>query len=292
MRKFFCITILFVFLTGCSVFTIQPCYAPVKNGYIEYYSLGAGHPVILIPGYGTDVSCWDKYFVVELAKKNRVIVINNRNVGGSIVQSKNYLARDLAEDIYQLICDLHLEKPVVIGISMGGMIAQQLAVLHPHEMGKLILINTVIAGKRAVHPSMIVEERLKNMPKYKVARYVRALDLFFPPAWRMQMAYALAFNRFQPKGYQEIKLNQVIPQQQKLVMNWIDDNSAAKQLASLPVPVLILNGEKDNVIPPINSLILARTLPHATLWRWQEGGHAMIYQYPQQMANMINQFIG
>ena len=57
------------------------------------------------------------------------------------------------------------------------------------------------------------------------------------------------------------------------------------------MPVLILNGEADSVIPPINSIILTRTIPHAQLVRWKEGGHAMIYQYPEQIANTVNDFI-
>ena len=57
------------------------------------------------------------------------------------------------------------------------------------------------------------------------------------------------------------------------------------------MPVLILNGTADAVIPPINSSILVQTIPHAELIRWKDGGHAMIYQYPKQIAQCIDNFI-
>lgn len=57
------------------------------------------------------------------------------------------------------------------------------------------------------------------------------------------------------------------------------------------MPVLILNGKSDAVIPPINSNILVQVIPHSELTQWEEGGHAMIYQYPQQLTDRINKFI-
>lgn len=82
-----------------------------------------------------------------------------------------------------------------------------------------------------------------------------------------------------------------MPQQRQLIERWLDDNATAKKISQLPMPVLVLNGEADIVIPPVNSEILANTIPHAQLVRWKEGGHAMIYQYPVEMGNKINHFI-
>src|SRR5476651_289295 len=92
---------------------IHPQYAAVKNGNIEYYRFGKGSPIILIPGYVTDVSSWDSDFLAALAAQHQVIVLNNRNVGRSYVQSSQYESQDLANDIYQLIQQLGLKKPAV-----------------------------------------------------------------------------------------------------------------------------------------------------------------------------------
>lgn len=270
---------------------VTPQYSAIQNGHLEYYRFGKGSPIVLITGYVTDITSWNQQFLLTLAEKHEVIVFNNRNVGGSDVQSNQYESHDLAKDTCQLIQTLHLKKPAVLGISMGGMIAQQLAVLYPNKIGQLILINTVIAGEQSVRPDLVTEKLMLNMPTSKLGRYRIALKLFFPASQRTQMGYALAFNRFQPKNYSEINPDLVMTQQQFLILQWTKDNATAKKLSQLNVPVLVLNGTADSVIPPVNSLILTKTIPHAELMRWQDGGHAMIYQYPESIANAVNDFI-
>jgi pimeloyl-ACP methyl ester carboxylesterase len=289
IRLFFLFTFSLL-MSGCAHLHSQR--APVKHGYLEYYRLGHGSPVVLIPGYITDVSSWDRRFVEALAQQHDVIVLNNRNVGRSSIRSYRYESSDLAEDTYQLIRTLKLHKPAVVGISMGGMIAQHLAVLHSDQLGQLILINTAIAGRQSIKPCLIVREKLWEMPKKtKLQRYLLALELFFPHSWRLPMAYSLAFNRFQPIGYKELNPLTVMKPQQHLLSQWAQDDVTASRLKKVNIPVLILNGQADMVIPPINSIILYRNFTQAQLLRWPEGGHAMIYQYPQPMANAINCFI-
>jgi pimeloyl-ACP methyl ester carboxylesterase len=270
---------------------LHPHYVATDKGRIEYYRFGQGSPIVLIPGYATDISSWDREFLATLAQHHQVIVLNNRNVGGSFSQSKHYDSQDLAKDTHQLITKLKLTKPAVLGISMGGMIAQQLAVMYPNQLGQLILINTAIAGKKAVHPSEKVEKELLDMPQNKLGRYMVAMKLFFPDTWKTRMAVALAVDRFQPENYLEINPKITMVEQRRLVVHWLDNEKAAKQISHLQLPVLILNGEADVVIPPVNSVILARSIPNAKLQRWKEGGHAMIYQYPKQIANSVSDFI-
>lgn len=268
-----------------------PHYAAIDHGHLEYYAVGKGSPIVLITGYVMDVTSWNESFLTALAKKHQLIIFNNRNVGGSLVQADHYDSRDLAKDTHQLIQALHLHKPAILGISMGGMIAQQFAVLYPDETGQLILINTAIAGRQSVHPNASTEKQMLNMPTDQLGRYNMAIHLFFPGEGRTQMALALAVDRFQPKKYTEIHPEAVMSQQKDLILKWVNDDATAKKLAHLNVPVLILNGTADEVIPPVNSTILAHTLPHTKLIRWPNGGHAMIFQYPDGLANAINDFI-
>ena len=174
---------------------------------------------------------------------------------------------------------------------MGGMIAQKLAVLHPKSISHLILINTSIAGDQAVPPAPGIQEKLLNLSKHKFGFYLTAIDIFFPPQWKTKMAYSLIADRFQPQIFTETDPGLVMAKQQKLILSWLNDNATAKKINNLQIPVLVLNGESDVVIPPINSHILANNIPHAQLIRWKEGGHAMIYQYPEEIGNEINNFI-
>lgn len=301
--RFICFYLILI-VSGCSTYNnsthqyaieqfskLSPHYALTQQGKIEYYRAGSGSPIVLIPGYATDVSSWNREFLATLAQQHQIIVPNNRNVGGTLISSVSYQSKDLANDTYQLIQELGLKKPAVIGISMGGMIAQQLAVLHPNALGHLVLINTSIAGAQAVHPTPVVEKKLYDLSKYKLGFYLSAINLFFPSSWKMQMSYSLIADRFQPKSMTNINSEAVMPQQRQLIMGWLEDNATAKKISKLHLPVLILNGEADIVIPPVNSTILANKIHDARLVRWKDGGHAMIYQFPEEMGSQINEFI-
>lgn len=265
--------------------------ASVQDGQIEYYQFGQGTPIILISGYAMDVTGWSDTFLSTLAQHHQVIVPNNRNVGNSVIHSSHYQTQDLANDIYQLIQYLHLHKPAIAGISMGGMIAQQIAVSYPDKIGQLILINTAIAGDKVVHPSDEIEKQIMNLPTNDLKRFWVAIHLFFPPGWQWKMAYEIIKDHFQPAQYTKTDFAKVMPAQRQLIQAWLKDNAAAAKLKHIQVPVLIINGEADTVIPPINSEILARTFPHAKLVRWKEGGHAIVFQYPKEIAENINTFM-
>lgn len=309
LKQFFTLLMLVLFfgllLTGCSVHqqafcgeypvenlkTVKPQYVAVKNGKLEYYRFGNGSPLVLIPGYATDVSSWDRNFLAALAERHQVIVFNNRKVGGSSIQSTTYDSQALAMDTYQLIQGLKLKKTAVLGISMGGMIAQKLATLYPNKISRLVLINTAIAGKKSIHPDPAVEKSMMSMSNNKLERYLLAVRLFFPPKWRMQMGVALVTDRFQPENYTEIDSPTVLPLQRGLLKSWMQDEPTAKNLVRLPMPVLVLNGRADQVIPPANSDLLSSTIPKARLMTWKDGGHAMIYQYPEEIARAVNNFL-
>lgn len=270
----------------------QPHYANVSNGVIEYYDFGKGSPIVLIAGYGSNVNSWDWRFLSALASQHRVIIFDNRNVAGTKITATTYTSKDLADDTYHLINALQLNKPAILGISMGGMIAQQYAISHPDAMSKLVLINTAIAGTHSVPPSLAVQKEMFTPPRSTVELYMRAIKLFFPPQWQPRMAAELLIDRFHSVYIHEVMIgNATLLKQQKLVRTWSRNNRAQEQIAHMSKPTLILNGGADIVIPPINAVILAKTIPHAQLLRWAEGGHSMIYQFPYPLAAAINQFL-
>lgn len=270
---------------------IQPSYYKTHDGQIEYFRFGHGAPLVFISGYATGVSSWNRELLTELAKTHEIILFDNRDIGGSQFKSPSYTSQDLANDTFALIHYLHLNKPVVIGISMGGMITQQVAALHENALGGIVLINTAIAGQQSVPPDSTVQEFILNTPSNLIRRYIGAVRIISPPNWRLYMAYKLAQDHFRVDRNETLNTpDAILHKQQKLILGWAADNKTAKRIASLSIPALILSGDMDQVIPPINSHILASTIPHATLYHWKNGGHVMIYQFPIQIAKAIDQF--
>jgi pimeloyl-ACP methyl ester carboxylesterase len=270
---------------------LTPHIANIPNGKVEYYRFGHGTPLVLITGYFANVKTWNKPFLETLAKEHDVIIFDNRNVGGSINTSKSYTARDLAEDTNDLLKALHLSQINLLGISMGGMIAQQFAIMYPEKVDHLILVNTFIAGMPPHMPSQKVKDELTNQPKNKFKLYLTALQILFPKEACFKMFFTFMYERFNPPTQEKPISPTVIKQQQQLVLDWIKDTEALKKIRQLKMPVLILSGGSDAMIPYQNTDILNKEIPHSTLVRWQDGGHAMFFQHPVAIANVINQWL-
>lgn len=270
---------------------LKPRYCLIDQGQLEYYQFGHGTPIVLIAGYVSDVTSWNRHFLAALAQHHQVIVFNNRNVGKSVVRNNHYSSHDLANDTHQLIQKLKLRKPAVLGISMGGMIAQQLVVDYPEQIGQLILINTAMSGRYSVKPGENTENEMLDIPKNKYLLYIFAVNHFFPVEWRARMSVDILFNRFQPEQFSDDNLATIISLQRTLLTEWVENDSTATRLSQIHIPVLILNGLADSVIPPKNSELLANKIPRAQLKRWREGGHGIIFQYPEAMAKEVNLFL-
>jgi len=270
---------------------LEPHILQVPGGKIEYYRFGHGAPLVLITGYFANVKSWNMTFLKLLSTKNDVIIFDNRNVGGSFNLSKNYSTSDLAGDVGYLLKALHLSHANILGISMGGMIAQQFAILYPDKVDHLILINTFIAGIQPALPDKQIEKNLYKQPSGKLRQYIMALRLLFPPDARFKMFFTFAKDRFNPHS-KEVSLSPtVIRQQQKLVLGWINNTAALQKIRQIKIPVLILSGGSDYIIPYYNTDVLHKEIRHSKLVRWKQGGHAMIFQYPESIANTINQWL-
>lgn len=270
-------------------------FASIPHGLIEYDRFGFGDPpILLISGFASGLSGWDSSFLITLAQKHEVIVFDNPDIGGSFMVESKYTGHDLADDVYALILQLHLKKPVVLGMSMGGVIAMTLGVRYPQSVGALVLISTAIAGAESIKPSKAVQQAIMHTPKNKLGRYFLALRLMAPPAWWVTVLREFEFHRFQPVDDPTDPVNvsgAALKQQFALLKHWGIDNAMAEKIAQLPMPVLVLTGGQDAVVPTVNSDILEQVIPHSTLIRWQAAGHSLTYQYPVETAAAINEFI-
>lgn len=274
-------------LTLQSMANLKPALVQTNTGQIQYFKFGKGSPIVFISGYAADVSSWDKRFLLELARSHEVIIFNNRNISGSHNNSVDYSIKALAADTVTLIKQLKLKNITLLGISMGGMIAQQIAIEYPEYIKRLILINTVIAGPKSIAPNESVIKRLTHLPQNALGKFFTGMQLLFPPSTRIQMSWAVSHYRFKSKYYQTNVPSEVLQKQKELVLAWEQNTRAASQIKNIKQPVLILSGGVDVIIPAKNSDILHETLADSKLVRWRNGGHAMLFQYPYEIAHTI-----
>src|SRR5512143_2388655 len=122
----------------------------VGSHTVYYDDCGSGHPLLLLTGLGSSRLSWWKQ-VEPFSRQFRVINMDNRDAGDSAPGTGAYTIADMAEDTAGVIQNLKLGPTHVVGISMGGMIAQELAIRHPELVDKLVLVATTAGGPTAVN---------------------------------------------------------------------------------------------------------------------------------------------
>jgi pimeloyl-ACP methyl ester carboxylesterase len=120
--------------------------AEIGDIQLYYEEHGRGQPLIMILGLGQDVATWG-FQIVELPKHVRLIVFDNRDSGKSSRCSDNYTTETMAQDILGLMDHLEIKEAHILGTSMGGMIAQHVALMAPARLNSLILAGTTSWGE-------------------------------------------------------------------------------------------------------------------------------------------------
>ena len=131
---------------------------------INYKMFGKGQPLLLINGFSAPLEFWDPTLLMNLAYNHTVIPFDNRGIGNSTVGHKNFTIAQFANDTSSLMDALSIKKPDVIGWSMGGMIAQELALNHPDKVDKLVIYGSSCGGKESKQPSPNVTRAFENLP--------------------------------------------------------------------------------------------------------------------------------
>jgi pimeloyl-ACP methyl ester carboxylesterase len=135
------------------------------DGSVSYRSDGTGQPLVLIMGYSGSQDDWVPDFVNALAVQHRVIIFDNAGIGQTTMPAGTLSVSGMADQTAALIAALGLKHPDVLGWSMGGMVAQALAVLHPGDVQRLVLSATYSGNGKATSPSPANASALVNAAK-------------------------------------------------------------------------------------------------------------------------------
>jgi pimeloyl-ACP methyl ester carboxylesterase len=232
---------------------------------------------------------WNPLLLEELTSANyKVIIFENRGVGGSTVGTKKFSISQFANDTLGLLDGLGISKADVFGWSMGGFIAQQLAVTNPDKVDNLILYATSCGGPNdrptppevvqiGTNASMSIQERIQKLA-----------PLFFAPASWFK-AHPDYLNYFPISAYlaNERDLSQQIHRQQlEASANWTGTCSV---LSNIRQPTLVIVGTDDDPAP--DSLALAKGIPGSWLIRIRDAGHGLMYQHPYEFNRVLMTFL-
>ena len=255
-------------------------------GTVAYRELGTGPALLLITGADASMDGWPPSFVDALAAHHKVVVFDNAGVGRTSAVSAPALLSitAMASQTSALISALRLRHPAVLGWSMGGMIAQALAVTHPAQVSRLILAATAAGTGKAL-----------PLPPYTAAVFSlspakQAAVLFPANQAAAARAYLSSIQQY-PGSYGPSAATS--RSQVRAVQRWLAGQDPAGRLAGdIRVPTLVAGGTRDQFMPVANDRLLARTVPGAKLLLFDDAGHAFWAQDAASFIRAVETFTG
>lgn len=257
-----------------------------SNGTKIYYQVrGEGDPLILLMGFGADGNVWEKH-VAEYQKHFQCILLDNRGVGRSDQPKGPYSTAMMAADTIAVMDHAGVKKARVAGISMGGAIAQELALNYPDRVEKLVLISTWPRFNnyaKTVYQNLI---KLRRTSKPEDFMELLQLWIYAPP--------------FYEKGLEVLKEGQAgaaaneNPQSQDGFEGQLHacmNHDTVDRLHQISVPTLITIGDMDIFTPPAFSQILHEKIKHSKYVSFPEGGHVHHWEDLERFNRITTEFL-
>ena len=271
---------------------------------IAYKMLGKGDPILLFNGASDGMDAWDPSFLEGLSSNHMVIAFDTRGIGNTTTGSKPYTYQQLANDSASLLDALKIPKADVMGYSLGSYIAEQLAIMFPDKVNSLLLVGSSCGGKdHTPKPpefiklqSDIVNKSLNNVSisheemKELVSASLGSGWIRLHPESLDIPANITTLQQLKPGLPPEIANNQ-----NNVGKHWEDNpnwSGTCDELAKLAKPTLVITGTDDNMYQPhVNSLKIVEKIPGAWLVQIEDAGHAVMDQYPEEIAKILNTFL-
>ena len=257
-----------------------------SNGIdVHYVEAGRGAPVVLLAGFGGDHLSWGLQFPAFRAR-HRTLAIDNRGCGRSSAPDVPYTTAIMAADVAGVLDHLGIDAAHVIGLSLGGMIAQELALAHPGRVLSLQLHSTTARSDSYLRILLDTWRLVRAQLGREMVQQSMALWLFGrrsfadrPQVIEMLMRQATVH----PYAPTEVGFAR---QGQAVV-----SHDALDRVGRLTCPTLITAGEDDALLPPRFARELAERIPHAELHIVPEAGHMWCWEKPEEFNRLALDFL-
>ena len=248
-----------------------------------------GLPLVFLHHFTANIDDWDPQVTNGLAQHVKVVLLDNKGIGASGGQTPDTV-KEMADDATAVIRALGFTKVNLLGFSLGGFVAQQIALDTPELVNKLILAATGPKGG----------EGISNLPNIMNEAFATA-----PEDPRLFLFYSrspesIALGRQSLARVKKRKEDRVPPTsmpsiqaQVKSILGWAQENKDVyDELNRIKQPSLVVNGNNDIMFPTINSYNLFQHLPNARLSLYSDSGHGAIYQYAEHFVKEAADLLG
>jgi 3-oxoadipate enol-lactonase len=243
---------------------------------------GAGEPLLLIQGMSATHLSWGEPFAGDLARDFDVVAYDHRGIGRSDPVTDPFSIADLAQDAAGLLDELGWETAHVLGISMGGMVAQELALNHPERIRTLALGCTYCGGPgSALAPQATLERLTAGMLSGDRELAIRT-------AFEINVSAAFAARDGAYDAFRAMAKSLPAPVPViMLQMQAIGGHDTSARLPSLTLPTLVIGGDEDQMLPVRNGRLIASLIPDAQLEILPGVGHMFWWEQPARGAELV-----
>lgn len=254
----------------------------MSAGPLRWESAGSGSPLLLIQGLGYPAAMWFR-LVPMLIPHFRVITFDNRGVGRNATAPIDGLTIErMSEDAAEVIAASGEPSVTVVGVSLGGIVAQQLALAHPALIGGLVLASTHTCDEHAVAADDEVLAMFAGRSRLDPDAARRAS---IPFAYDSSTSAALIEEDLECRAAQPI----VASAYEAQLAAAAQFGGTLRRLPQVVHRTLVLHGTNDRMVPPANARIIAGRIPTTQLC-WLDGGHNLFSERPSEFAHAVTTF--
>jgi pimeloyl-ACP methyl ester carboxylesterase len=256
-----------------------------------YREVGEGTPpLVLLQHFRGNLDNWDPALIDELASERRVITFDNAGVGGSTGITPTTI-RQMALDAIAFLDAMDLAQVDILGFSIGSFVAQEIALIRPAILRRLILASSAPQGAAGMHgwaPEVIgaVGTPALNPDGYLGVFFTRGEASRQAGVETLGRLTARTGDRDQPTSWQTRQA------QYDAVCTWgIPDHGLLQRVSAIEMPVLIANGDSDPMILPHYSYLLAGLVPQAQVKIYPDSAHGFLFQHHAAFARDVDSFL-
>lgn len=258
------------------------------NDINMYYEIhGDGFPLVMITGLSVCHKVWDAPLINALSQEFKTILFDNRGAGQTDVPEGEYTIKMMADDTAGLMDVLNIEQANILGSSMGGIIAQELALNYPKKVKNLILWASSCGGRKTIPPSLEAYKFLfgaiEGLTPERIAK--STIPLAFTNEFIKNNTEYIA-DKIRRILQCRIPYSSYVRQVRALM-----SANTCRRLKKLNIPTLILQGLQDITVPPKNGEILAELIPKAKLMLFEKSAHAIFPHEPELFLKTVFEFL-
>lgn len=246
--------------------------AHVNGIEIGYDRAGSGDPVLLVMGWATTRLGWVNQMPV-LAERYDVACFDNRGIGDTDAPQQPWSMETMVADTIGFMDHLGFDRVHLVGISMGGMISQEVALNYPDRIRSLTLISTQHGGLEHVPPPESTLEAFAALEGDPAVRVERIMRIVFGRRFQQErpeyVDAAIRFSLARPAPLHSV-VNQL-----SAIMLWSAAGGSAQRLGEITAPTLVMHGTGDELIPSANGELIAAKIPGCRFRLFPEAGHAL-----------------